>query len=175
MSVRERKFQFMIFYFCFKNISEDDEQQSSGIIMVEEDEGLIPRIAKNLFKRIEANSSGSTTTNSCNYRTEVSYLEIYNEKVRDLLRTAPKKGPKEQQQQMLKVREHPKTGVYVQDLSQHTVVNYDDIRELISRGNLNRTTAATNMNDVSSRSHAIFTIKFAQVWEILLELIQFKN
>lgn len=66
-------------------------------------------------------------------------------------------------EQTLKVREHPKTGVYVQDLTQHTVVNYDDIRELISRGNLNRTTAATNMNDVSSRSHAIFTIKFAQV------------
>ena len=65
--------------------------------------------------------------------------------------------------QNLKVREHPKSGVYVQDLSQHIVVNYFDIEELLARGNQNRTTASTNMNDTSSRSHAIFTIKFSQV------------
>ncbi len=51
----------------------------------------------------------------------------------------------------------------MEDLSKHIVVNYDDIEELMNRGNNNRTTAATNMNDVSSRSHAIFTIKFVQV------------
>jgi kinesin family protein 16B len=68
----------------------------------------------------------------------------------------------EKNQQYLKVREHPKNGVYVEDLSQHIVVNNYDIEELISRGNLNRTTASTNMNDQSSRSHAIFTIKFSQ-------------
>jgi kinesin family protein 16B len=97
----------------------------------------------------------------------VSYLEIYNEKVRDLLRTAAKRpSALTTREQTLKVREHPKTGVYVQDLSQHTVVNYEDIRELINRGNVNRTTASTNMNDVSSRSHAIFTIKFAQMCKI---------
>ena len=69
---------------------------------------------------------------------------------------------KEKSQQYLRVREHPKNGVYVEDLSEHIVVNYFDIEELINRGNLNRTTASTNMNDQSSRSHAIFTIKFAQ-------------
>lgn len=142
--------------------------------MVDEEEGLIPRIAKTLFKKIESNSrsvgsSSSSSSNSgssnntVNYRTEVSYLEIYNEKVRDLLRSAPKKSTTTSKEQTLKVREHPKTGVYVQDLSQHTVVNYDDLLELINRGNQNRTTASTNMNDASSRSHAIFTIKFAQV------------
>ena len=51
----------------------------------------------------------------------------------------------------------------VSDLSKHLVVNYNDIDELISQGNGNRTTAATNMNDVSSRSHAIFSIVFTQV------------
>ncbi len=64
--------------------------------------------------------------------------------------------------QNLRVREHPKTGVYVQDLSQHIVVNYYDIEELLSKGNINRTTASTQMNDTSSRSHAIFTVKFSQ-------------
>ncbi len=49
------------------------------------------------------------------------------------------------------------------DLSKHIVVNYNEIEELIERGNTNRTTASTNMNDTSSRSHAIFTIFFTQV------------
>jgi kinesin family protein 16B len=66
-------------------------------------------------------------------------------------------------QHNLKVREHPSEGPYVEDLSKHIVVNYDDIEDIMVRGNDNRTTAATNMNDVSSRSHAIFTIKFVQV------------
>ena len=49
------------------------------------------------------------------------------------------------------------------DLSKHLVQNYSDVEELMDAGNINRTTAATGMNDVSSRSHAIFTIKFTQV------------
>ena len=48
------------------------------------------------------------------------------------------------------------------DLSIHLVNSYDDIADLMNRGNINRTTAATNMNDTSSRSHAIFTIVFTQ-------------
>ena len=141
-----------------------------------EQEGLIPRICKELFERIQSKTSSSNNNNSNNnnsnisYRTEVSYLEIYNEKVRDLLRTSQKN---QQGQHNLKVREHPKTGVYVQDLSQHIVCNYDDIEELINKGNLNRTTASTNMNDVSSRSHAIFTVKFAQVYFIFHFLLTF--
>lgn len=124
-----------------------------------EQEGLIPRICKNLFEKISSKLNLSDKNNqTISYRTEVSYLEIYNEKVRDLLRSSSS----QEKAQNLKVREHPKTGVYVQDLSQHTVSNYEDIQELINRGNLNRTTASTNMNDVSSRSHAIFTIKFSQ-------------
>jgi len=123
-----------------------------------EQEGLIPRICKRLFEKIEKKSAKSSSPGqSTTYRAEVSYLEIYNEKVRDLLRSSDKF------QEKLKVREHPKTGVYVQDLSQHIVVNFNDIEELLSRGNVNRTTASTNMNDTSSRSHAIFTVKFSQV------------
>lgn len=66
-------------------------------------------------------------------------------------------------QHNLRVREHPKEGPYVQDLSKHIVGNYTDIKELMDRGNINRTTASTIMNDVSSRSHAIFTIIYTQV------------
>ena len=111
----------------------------------EGDRGLIPRICANLFSKMVEGTK---------YRVEVSYLEIYNERVKDLLQ----KGSTHN----LKVREHPTTGPYVQDLSKHLVGEYRDILRLMEQGNDLRTTASTNMNDTSSRSHAIFTITFAQ-------------
>ncbi|CAG5107813.1 Similar to Klp98A: Kinesin-like protein Klp98A (Drosophila melanogaster) [Cotesia congregata] len=116
-----------------------------------ESQGLIPRICKTLFARMAA---GKDT--GASYRTEVSFLEIHNERVRDLLR------PDQTPSHSLKVREHPKRGPYVQNLSNHLVYDYSDIQECMVRGNTHRTTASTNMNDVSSRSHAIFTITFVQ-------------
>ncbi|XP_070840390.1 kinesin-like protein KIF16B [Chaetodon trifascialis] len=116
------------------------------------DAGLIPRFCEGLFSRI----SEATRWDEASFRTEVSYLEIYNERVRDLLRR------KSTQTYNLRVREHPKDGPYVEDLSKHLVQNYSDVEELMEAGNINRTTASTGMNDVSSRSHAIFTINFTQ-------------
>ncbi|KAM5245542.1 kinesin-like protein KIF16B [Ctenodactylus gundi] len=116
------------------------------------DLGLIPRICEGLFSRV----SETTRWDEASFRAEVSYLEIYNERVRDLLRRKSSKTFN------LRVREHPKEGPYVEDLSKHLVQNYGDVEELMDAGNTNRTTAATGMNDVSSRSHAIFTIKFTQ-------------
>ncbi|KPI92102.1 Kinesin-like protein KIF16B [Papilio xuthus] len=112
-------------------------------------QGLIPRICRQLFSRMAA---GKETGSS--YRTEVSYLEIYNERVKDLLSGDAGHS--------LRVREHPKLGPYVQDLSRHLVSDYDDIQECMTRGNQQRTTASTQMNDVSSRSHAIFTLTFVR-------------
>ncbi|XP_053236552.1 kinesin-like protein KIF16B isoform X2 [Podarcis raffonei] len=116
------------------------------------DLGLIPRICEGLFNRINE----KTRWNEASFRTEVSYLEIYNERVRDLLRRKSTKTNN------LRIREHPKEGPYVEDLSKHLVQNYGDVEELMEAGNINRTTAATGMNDVSSRSHAIFTVNFTQ-------------
>ncbi|CAG2058687.1 unnamed protein product, partial [Timema podura] len=117
-----------------------------------ENMGLIPRICKMLFGRMSAGKDQGAS-----YRTEVSYLEIYNERVKDLLRSGGGS-----QGHSLRVREHPKLGPYVQELSCHLVTDYSDIQELMRQGNIQRTTACTNMNDVSSRSHAIFTITFVQ-------------
>ncbi|KAK7930392.1 hypothetical protein WMY93_006787 [Mugilogobius chulae] len=114
--------------------------------------GLIPRICEGLFSRI----NHKTSWDQASYRTEVSYLEIYNERVRDLLRR------KSNQTYNLRVREHPKDGPYVEDLSRHLVQSYSDVEELMEGGNLNRTTAATGMNETSSRSHAIFSLSFTQ-------------
>ncbi|PNF18789.1 hypothetical protein B7P43_G01669 [Cryptotermes secundus] len=113
-------------------------------------QGLIPRICKTLFSRMAAGKEEGAS-----YRTEVSYLEIYNERVKDLLQPSATNHS-------LRVREHPRRGPYVQGLSRHLVTDYSDIQELMVRGNNHRTTASTNMNDVSSRSHAIFTVMFVQ-------------
>ncbi|KAL8589773.1 hypothetical protein ACOMHN_020776 [Nucella lapillus] len=110
--------------------------------------GFIPRFCEALFARM--NDPGGT------YRTQVSFLEIYNEKVRDLLKSGVKSDHK------LRIREHQTEGPYVEGLSQHTVVSFQSIIQLIARGNTNRVTVATQMNDASSRSHAIFTITFTQ-------------
>ncbi|XP_065313232.1 kinesin-like protein unc-104 isoform X3 [Gordionus sp. m RMFG-2023] len=87
------------------------------------------------------------------YSVEVSYMEIYCERARDLLN--PKNGN-------LRVREHPILGPYVEDLSKLIVTSYQDIMDLMDEGNKARTVAATNMNETSSRSHAVFTIIFTQ-------------
>ncbi|OAD58634.1 hypothetical protein WN48_10518 [Eufriesea mexicana] len=112
-------------------------------------EGIIPQICKDLFRKISRNSN-----ESLKYSVEVSYMEIYCERVRDLLNPKNKGN--------LRVREHPLLGPYVEDLSKLAVMSYQDIHDLIDEGNKARTVAATNMNETSSRSHAVFTIFFTQ-------------
>ncbi|XP_023160522.1 kinesin-like protein unc-104 isoform X4 [Drosophila hydei] len=115
----------------------------------EQQEGIIPMICKDLFGRIQ-----DTETDDLKYSVEVSYMEIYCERVRDLLNPKNKGN--------LRVREHPLLGPYVEDLSKLAVTDYQDIHDLIDEGNKARTVAATNMNETSSRSHAVFTIFFTQ-------------
>ncbi|XP_072171321.1 uncharacterized protein [Diadema setosum] len=116
----------------------------------ETEKGLIPRICENLLDRISSYEEDVT------FKVEVSFLEIYNERVRDLL------APPSRAKYTLRVREHPKDGPYVQDLSHHLVSDYEQVLSLMNAGNLQRTTAATHMHELSSRSHAIFTITFIQ-------------
>ena len=88
----------------------------------------------------------------------LSYMEIYNEKVRDLLVEQGKR-------QTLRVREHPREGPYVEGLGLHEVKDYHSIAALLKVGNSHRATASTTMNDASSRSHAIFSLVLTQVSE----------
>ncbi|XP_051262747.1 kinesin-like protein KIF13A isoform X6 [Dicentrarchus labrax] len=115
-----------------------------------EQPGLIPRLCCSLFERVHREGNEGHT-----FKVEVSYMEIYNEKVRDLL---DPKGSR----QSLKVREHKVLGPYVDGLSQLAVTNFEDIEVLMSEGNKSRTVAATNMNEESSRSHAVFSIIVTQ-------------
>ncbi|XP_047920841.2 stAR-related lipid transfer protein 9 isoform X2 [Anser cygnoides] len=114
--------------------------------------GLTPRICEGLFSRKDDYSDQAA---SC--RVKVSFLEIYNERVRDLLKQSDHKKP-----YTLRVREHPETGPYVQGLSQHLVTDYKQVVELLEEGIAKRITAATHIHNASSRSHAIFTIHYTQ-------------
>ncbi|XP_044137995.1 kinesin-like protein KIF1B isoform X12 [Bufo gargarizans] len=111
--------------------------------------GIIPQLCEELFEKINCNN-----TDEVSFSVEVSYMEIYCERVRDLLNPKNKGN--------LRVREHPLLGPYVEDLSKLAVTSYTDIADLMDAGNKARTVAATNMNETSSRSHAVFTIVFTQ-------------
>ncbi|KAM4628695.1 kinesin-like protein KIF1A [Polymixia lowei] len=117
---------------------------------VKDQQGIIPLLCEDLFTKI----NDSNNDNSKSYSVEVSYMEIYCERVRDLL------NPKNKGH--LRVREHPLMGPYVEDLSKLAVTSYNDIQDLMDSGNKARTVAATNMNETSSRSHAVFNIIFTQ-------------
>lgn len=133
--------------------------------------GLIPRTCEALFDRIQREPSPNTT-----YSVHVSYFEVYNEHVRDLL------VPRANAPYYLKIRESQTDGVYVQGLTDALVKDHADVERLMKMGDVvsqpsrtrspptaaadpsqNRTTASTKMNDTSSRSHAVFTILLKQI------------
>nr|XP_039270728.1 kinesin-like protein KIF1B isoform X1 [Styela clava] len=111
--------------------------------------GIIPQLCEELFCRVSGHEE-----QSLKFSVEVSYMEIYCERVRDLLNPKNNKN--------LRVREHPLLGPYVEDLSKLAVQSFSDISNLMDEGNKARTVAATNMNATSSRSHGVFNIIFTQ-------------
>lgn len=106
--------------------------------------GIVPRLAVELFERVAAAPS------SHSFEVTATYAELYNEVICDLL-TPGKSG--------LKIRQHVSTGIYVEDLTEVQVCSHEEIEKLIAEGNKARQVAATRMNERSSRSHAIFTVR----------------
>ncbi|CAO3592123.1 unnamed protein product [Absidia cylindrospora] len=113
----------------------------------EKTKGIIPRIISQIFESImEAPSNVEFTV-------KVSYMEIYMEKVRDLL---------DPNHDNLAIHEDKTRGVYVKDLLEVYVGSSDEVYEVMRRGSLNRVVASTNMNAESSRSHSIVVITISQ-------------
>ncbi|KAI9222830.1 P-loop containing nucleoside triphosphate hydrolase protein [Blastocladiella britannica] len=108
--------------------------------------GIIPNAFHQVFNHI-------SSTPDRQFLVRVSFLEIYNEEVRDLL-----VSPAQRPTGSLEVKEHPENGVYVKDLQALPVQSVADMDALMERGNKHRAVAATEMNATSSRSHSIFTI-----------------
>ncbi|KAM9752203.1 kinesin-like protein KIF3B [Menidia menidia] len=105
--------------------------------------GVIPNSFEHIFTHISRSQNQQ-------YLVRASYLEIYQEEIRDLL--------SKDQSRRLELRERPDTGVYVKDLSSFVTKSAREIEHVMNVGNQNRSVGATNMNEHSSRSHAIFLI-----------------
>eukprot|EP00911_Craspedida_sp_UC1_P002809 UC1_evm1s2054 len=115
-----------------------------GIPHPPEHRGITPRSFEHVFQEVAVQSNKR-------FLVRASYLEIYNENIRDLLgRNHAAK---------LDLKEHPEHGVYVKDLSEHVVHSAQELTKLMADGTRNRSTGATLMNADSSRSHSIFTVR----------------
>lgn len=145
----------------YSMLGEEIEVEEMGL---SKGSGIIPRFCYELFERISSYSDidiNLTPTSrpkfDFEFKVEVSYFEIYNEKIHDLLdkSTEAKKTP-------LKVREHPLFGPYVVDLSTHIVNSFEEMLSWLKIGINQRMTAPTNMNEKSSRSHSIFSVILSQ-------------
>ncbi|XP_070366952.1 kinesin-like protein KIF17 isoform X9 [Equus asinus] len=105
--------------------------------------GVIPRAFEHIFESVQC-------AENTKFLVRASYLEIYNEDIRDLLGADTK--------QKLELKEHPEKGVYVKGLSMHTVHSVAQCERIMETGWRNRSVGYTLMNKDSSRSHSIFTI-----------------
>lgn len=117
-----RKSNLLLYLFSSIADGQTGSGKSYSMMGYGEDKGIIPRTCSEMFNRINRQ-----TANNLTYRVEVSYIEIYNEKVRDLLNPKNKGN--------LKVREHPSLGPYVEDLSRVAVNSFADIEHLMDEGN----------------------------------------
>ncbi|XP_053549787.1 kinesin-like protein KIF14 [Bombina bombina] len=144
---------------CLFAYGQTGSGKSYTMMGFDEEPGIIPRFCADLFSRIQK-------TNKQQVHLEMSYFEIYNEKIHDLLVFSADAG---QKKQPLRVREHPLLGPYVEDLSANVVSSFQDIQSWLELGNKQRATAATGMNDKSSRSHSVFTLIMTQTTTEYLE------
>ncbi|PAA48056.1 hypothetical protein BOX15_Mlig019522g3 [Macrostomum lignano] len=129
--------------------------KSYSIIGYGPNKGIVPITCEQLFAGIEDKRAGAAKDDE--WQVSVSMIEIYNEKVRDLLVTT-----KTRNKESLKIRQHQTKGFYVEGLSSSPVSSYAQIEAKIAEGSKNRSVAATNMNATSSRAHTIVAINFVQ-------------
>jgi kinesin family protein 5 len=133
--------------FAYGQTSSGKTHTMQGILENPEKEGIIPRMIRYVFNYILHSKE------EVEFTVKVSMIEIYMEKIRDLIDT---------KRSNLNIREDRVKGVYIEDLSEHYVGNEMEVLELMKIGSDNRAIAATNMNDHSSRSHSIFIMTIHQ-------------
>lgn len=141
------------YHCCLFAYGQTGSGKSYSMVGYGKNKGIIPIVCEEIFKRIH-----TVESKSLHCEVTASMLEIYNEQVQDLL-----KPPNERIKGGLKIREDPKSGVYVQDLSKFPCSSYEEISNILDKGNNNRTVAATQMNATSSRAHTVLTISFTQI------------
>ncbi|NXT08792.1 KIF14 protein, partial [Prunella fulvescens] len=140
---------------CLFAYGQTGSGKSYTMMGFDEDRGIIPRLCEDLFNQIAQMDKEQVL-----YHLEMSFFEVYNEKIHDLLVFKAENGQKKQQ---LRVREHPVLGPYVEGLTGLVSCPYFCLlQSWLELGNKQRATAATVMNDKSSRSHSVFTLVMTQ-------------
>jgi pSer/pThr/pTyr-binding forkhead associated (FHA) protein len=142
------------YHACLFAYGQTGSGKSYSMVGYGANKGIVPIACEEIFNRISADNNPNVK-----YDVKVSMLEIYNEQVQDLL-TPPAKRVKGG----LKIRENPKTGVYVEGIVTTPVSSYDEINNVFESGTKNRTVGATQMNATSSRAHTVLTISFTQIF-----------
>ena len=135
----------------------DEDEENDDAVGAEDMDGahagLIPRVLKRLFKRVDDERAAAMHAGgNAEFEVKCSYLEIYNETLRDLLMSGEYDGPAPN------IREDGKRGTFVENLLEERVVGAEQTYEAFLRGAANRRVGQTNMNADSSRSHSVFTI-----------------
>ena len=141
------------YHCCLFAYGQTGSGKSYSMVGYGANKGIVPISCEEIFKRI-----GENKDPQIHYEVEVSMLEIYNEKVQDLLVPINKRPPTG-----LKIRESKALGVFVADLTKYPVSSYEEISNKMDEGYQNRTIGSTLMNSTSSRAHTIVTIEFKQV------------
>ncbi len=141
------------YHCCLFAYGQTGAGKSYSMVGYGENKGIVPISCNEIFRRIGENKDPDKS-----FEVQVSMLEIYNEKVQDLL-INPNKRPTSG----LKIRESKVLGIFVDGLSKHPVTSYDEISKKMDDGYNNRTIGSTLMNATSSRAHTIVTIEFKQL------------
>lgn len=143
------------YHCCLFAYGQTGAGKSYSMIGYGTNKGIVPQATAEIFERISKNNDDSKS-----YEVQAYMVEIYNERVQDLL-IDPKKRPG----QGLKVRESKLTGVYVEGVTKRAVSSYAEIEEVMETGNTHRSIGAHAMNQTSSRAHTIIAIEFKQILE----------
>jgi kinesin family member 13 len=141
------------YHCCLFAYGQTGSGKSYSMIGYGENKGIVPQVTEEIFRRIDSNDDASR-----DFQVKASMVEIYNEKVQDLL-IHPSKRPT----QGLKIRENKTTGIYIEGIDGVPVSSYDEIEAVMSKGNKNRSIGAHAMNATSSRAHTIISIEFKQI------------
>ncbi|CAN9500961.1 unnamed protein product [Ophioblennius macclurei] len=145
------------FNVCIFAYGQTGSGKSYTMMGSEENPGIVLRFCQELFAKLTAMEHEGVKS-----MLEMSFCEVYNEKIHDLLVIQHEPNSRNTPKTALRVREHPSHGTYVADLSTNVVTSESDIQGWLALGNKRRATASTGMNDKSSRSHSILTLVLRQ-------------
>ncbi|KAJ8258298.1 hypothetical protein COCON_G00173100 [Conger conger] len=132
-------------------------------VNVADGEGIVPRAVHQLFQGIQRRRGGAARGAAPEFKVSAQFLELYNEEILDLFDSARDLDSSRNRKSNIKIHEDASGGIYTTGVTSRLVNSEEELLQCLKLGALSRTTASTQMNAQSSRSHAIFTIHLCQM------------